>query len=644
MLSVEEHLATILAAVRPAGPVRLALSDSLGLVLCEDIRSLVDLPGFDNSAMDGYAVRSADVEGADPAVLGSAVTLPVVGEVAAGGVATIPVRPGEAVRIMTGAMLPQGADAIVKVEDTDGGTESVEIREGVVVGTSVRPAGEDVRAGAVVLQAGSVIDARRVALLAATGHGDVLVRPRPRVAVVSTGAELVAPGGRLEPGQIHDSNSHMLEAALSECGAVTTHRLTIGDDGSEVIRVVEQLAEQVDAILTSGGVSMGAYDVVKEALRGRGTVDFVQVRMQPGKPQGFGTVGEREVPLFALPGNPVSAYVSFEVFVRPALRTMMGLLPAGRPALKTRLMHQLRSPAGRIQIARAVAAQDASGWHADPVWGQASHFIADLSRANALLVIPAEVTELAAGDEVEMWLLDGSGGRAPFWQNAARPLDGGDPGGADPDSADPDSADPDSADPDSADPDPVAPDSADPDSADLDTVARDSGAPDPVARDSGASDGPALTHVRADGSAHMVDISAKEVTVREASAAGRVLLSADAVAALRSGNVPKGDALAVARIAGIQAVKRTPELIPLAHPIAVHGVDVDVDVADDAVEIRATVRTADRTGIEMEALTAVTVAALALIDMVKAVDKHARITDVRVVAKSGGRSGDWSQS
>lgn len=603
MLSVEEHLATILAAVRPAGPVRLALSDSLGLVLCEDIRSLVDLPGFDNSAMDGYAVRSADVEGADPAVQGSAVTLPVVGEVAAGGVATIPVRPGEAVRIMTGAMLPRGADAIVKVEDTDGGTESVEIREGVVVGTSVRPAGEDVRAGTIVLQAGSVIDARRVALLAATGHGDVLVRPRPRVAVVSTGSELVAPGGRLEPGQIHDSNSHMLEAALSECGAVTTHRLTIGDDGSEVVRVVEQLAEQVDAILTSGGVSMGAYDVVKEALRGRGTVDFVQVRMQPGKPQGFGTVGERDVPLFALPGNPVSAYVSFEVFVRPALRTMMGL-PAGRPALKTRLMHQLRSPAGRIQIARAVAAQDASGWHADPVWGQASHFIADLSRANALLVIPAEVTELAAGDEVEMWLLDGSGGRAPFWQNAVRPLNGGDPG----------------------------------------AFAQDSADPDPVARDSGASDGPALTHVRADGSAHMVDISSKEVTAREASAAGRVLLSADAVAALRSGNVPKGDALAVARIAGIQAVKRTPELIPLAHPIAVHGVDVDVDVADDAVEIRATVRTADRTGIEMEALTAVTVAALTLIDMVKAVDKHARITDVRVIAKSGGRSGDWSES
>jgi len=586
MISVEEHLAAILAAVRPAEPVRLPLSDCLGLVLCEDVRSLVDLPGFDNSAMDGYAVRSADVEGADPAVSGSAVTLPVVGEVAAGGVATVPVGPGEAVRIMTGAMVPEGADAIIRVEDTDGGTGSVEIREGAPVGTSVRPAGEDVRAGTVVLGSGSVIDARRTALLAATGHGHVLVRPRPRVAVVSTGAELVAPGQALRPGQIHDSNAHMLEAALSECGAVTTHRLAIGDEGFEVLRVVDELAGQVDAIITSGGVSMGAYDVVKEALRETSTVDFVQVRMQPGKPQGFGTVGARSVPLFALPGNPVSSYVSFEVFVRPALRTMMGLLPAGRPVLRARLMHQLGSPAGRTQVARAVAVRDDSGWHADPVWGQASHFIADLSRANAFLIIPPDVTELAAGDEVEMWLLDGAEGRLSAWE-----------------------------------------------------AEHGHTAPDSVGRA-----GPALTHVRADGSAQMVDVSAKKVTAREASAAGRVLLSPDAVAALRSGDVPKGDALAVARIAGIQAVKRTPDLIPLAHPIAVHGVKVDVDVADDAVEIRATVRTADRTGIEMEALTAVTVAALALIDMVKAVDKHARITDVRVVAKSGGRSGDWSES
>jgi len=633
MLSVDEHLATILAAVRPAEPVRLPLSDCLGLVLCEDVRSLVDLPGFDNSAMDGYAVRSADVEGADPAVPGSAVTLPVVGEVAAGGVAAIPVGPGEAVRIMTGAMMPEGADAIIKVEDTDGGTESVQIREGAAVGTSVRPAGEDVRAGTVVLETGSVIDARRVALLAASGHGDVLVRPRPRVAVVSTGAELVPPGEPLEPGQIHDSNSHMLEAALTECGAVTTHRLTIGDEGSEVIRVVEELADLVDAIITSGGVSMGAYDVVKEALRDSGTVDFVQVRMQPGKPQGFGTVGERHVPLFALPGNPVSSYVSFEVFVRPALRTMMGLLPAGRPVLRAALMHQLGSPAGRTQVARAVAVRDHSGWHADPVWGQASHFVADLSRANAFLLIPPEVTQMAPGDEVEMWLLDGAEGRLSAWeaegstapagQAERRPHSGG--------VTAPDSH---------AERRPHSGGVTAPDSH----AERQPHSGGVTAPDSPARDGRSLTHVRADGSAHMVDVSAKKVTAREASAAGRVLLSADAIAALRSGDVPKGDALAVARIAGIQAVKRTPDLIPLAHPLAVHGVRLDIDVADDAVEIRATVRTADRTGIEMEALTAVTVAALALIDMVKAVDRHARITDVRVVAKSGGRSGDWNES
>ena len=405
MRSVEEHLGAILAAVRPADPVRRPLADCLGLVLCEDVHSLVDLPGFDNSAMDGYAVRSADVAGATLDAPDSAVTLPVVGEVAAGAVATVPVGPGEAVRIMTGAMLPDGADAVVKVEDTDGGTEHVQIRAGVPVGTSRRVAGEDVRTGDTVLAAGSVIDSRRVALLAATGHGDALVRPRPRVAVVSTGAELVPPGDPLQPGQIYDSNSHMVAAAVAECGAVTTHRLSIGDVGSEVLQMVEDLAGEVDAIITTGGVSMGAYDVVKEALLDSGTVDFVQVAMQPGKPQGFGTVGERSVPLFALPGNPVSSYVSFEMFVRPALRLLMGLSPVSRRAVTARLERDLRSPSGRTQIARAVATRDGSGWLVDPVWGQASHFVADLSRANALVIVPPEVTALAAGDQVAVWLL-----------------------------------------------------------------------------------------------------------------------------------------------------------------------------------------------------------------------------------------------
>jgi molybdenum cofactor synthesis domain-containing protein len=406
--TLEEHRDAILAAVTAAEPVRLPLAACLGLVLCEDVTSLVDLPGFDNSAMDGYAVRAVDVSAADPDEPGTAVRLPVVGEVAAGGVATRAVGPGEAVRIMTGAMMPEGADAIVKVEDTDGGTETVEIRAGVPVGTSVRPAGEDVKQGQVVLTSGMEIDARRVALLAATGHADALVRPRPRVAIVSTGAELVPPGEPLQPGQIHESNSYMLEAAVVASGAVAVRQATVDDDPAAVLSAVAALADDVDAIVTSGGVSMGAYDVVKESLRDHG-VDFVQVAMQPGKPQGFGLVGDRNVPLFALPGNPVSSYVSFEVFVRPALRRLMGRDLEQRTTLSARLEHALSSPPGRAQVARAVATHTEEGWRADPVWGQASHFVADLARANAFVFIPAEATRVEAGDVVDMWLLDEPG-------------------------------------------------------------------------------------------------------------------------------------------------------------------------------------------------------------------------------------------
>ena len=409
MRTLEEHRAAILAAVTPAAPVRRPLADCLGLVLAEEVSSLVDLPGFDNSAMGGYAVRAVDVAATDPVVPGSAVRLPVVGEVAAGDVATRAVGPGEAVRIMTGAMLPEGADTIVKVEDTDGGTDVVEIRAGGPVGLSVRPAGEDVKEGQVLLSAGLELDARRIALLAATGHPDALVRPRPRVAVVSTGAELVEPGKPLSPGQIHESNSYMLEAAVAASGGVALRQATVDDDPEAVLAAVGALAGKVDAIITSGGVSMGAYDVVKESLRDNG-VDFVQVAMQPGKPQGFGLVGDRRVPLFALPGNPVSSYVSFEVFVRPALRRMMGREPELRPTLTARLQSALSSPRGRAQVARAVASHTEEGWRADPVWGQASHFVADLARANAFVLIPADVTRVEAGDEVALWLLDEPGG------------------------------------------------------------------------------------------------------------------------------------------------------------------------------------------------------------------------------------------
>ncbi|MFZ1287825.1 MAG: gephyrin-like molybdotransferase Glp, partial [Candidatus Phosphoribacter sp.] len=276
----------------------------------------------------------------------------------------------------------------------------------------------------VVLRPGSVIDARRIGLLAAAGHASVVVHPRPRVAVLSTGAELVEPGAALRPGQIYDSNSHLLAAAVEAAGARTAYRGHVGDDPEQVRALIDRLAGEVDVVVTSGGVSMGVHDVVKAVLRERPGVEFVTVAMQPGRPQGFGWLqpevggvapglggdrdGGRQVPFFGLPGNPVSAFVSFEMFVRPLLRRLAGREPATRATVRSRLVTPLRSPAGRLQVARARIELDAGGGLlASPVAGQGSHFVADLADADALLLVPAEVTQLQVGDEVETILLDG---------------------------------------------------------------------------------------------------------------------------------------------------------------------------------------------------------------------------------------------
>lgn len=411
MRTLDEHLAAILGAVRPLPPTRVPLEQALGLVAAEDAVSHVDLPGFDNSAMDGYAVRAADVAEADPARSGSAVTLPVVLDIAAGDAVTEPVRPGQAARIMTGAMLPDGADTVVKVEDTDGGTVLVRIARGAEPGTWIRRRGEDLARGRVVLTAGTVLTARRIGLLAASGHRDVLVRPRPRVAVVSTGAELVEPGLALAAGQLYDANSYLLAAAVTMAGGQPAYRGSVGDRGDEVLGLLTRLADEVDVIVTSGGVSMGAHDAVKQVLAPLGTVEFVQVAMQPGRPQGFGVLGERQVPVFALPGNPVSSYVSFEVFVRPALRAMLGLDPVVATPVPGRLGAPLRSPDGRRQLARARAQRTPDGWQVEPLAGQGSHFVADLAEADALVVVPESVTALDVGEQVEVLLLDGAGER-----------------------------------------------------------------------------------------------------------------------------------------------------------------------------------------------------------------------------------------
>jgi len=391
MKSVDRHLADILAAGRPLAPLEIDLDHALGTVLAEDVTAPVPLPPFDNSAMDGYAVRAEDVASAP-------VTLPVVDDIAAGDGGVHAIGPGHAARIMTGAPLPAGADAVVPVEWTDGGTARVTIDRPVARGHAVRPAGEDVRAGDTVLRAGTRIAPAQLGILAAAGRRRVTVRPRPRVAVVSTGAELAEPGTPLGTGRIWDANGFMLAAAAREAGADGFRAGVVGDDPKLFLDRLEDQLLRADVVITSGGVSMGAYEPVKEALAPLGEVVFERVAMQPGMPQGFGLVGPDRVPLFALPGNPVSAFVSFKLFVEPALRAMQGL-PAGPPeTVRATVTGPVRSPAGKRSFARGVL----SGGTVTPVTGQGSHRLAALATANALIVVPEDVTELPEGAEVEV--------------------------------------------------------------------------------------------------------------------------------------------------------------------------------------------------------------------------------------------------
>ena len=404
--TVDQHLRAILSTLEPAATASVPLTEALGLVVARDVRSRVSLPAFDNSSMDGYAVQARSLDGADA----TPVSLRIVGEVAAGVNPTFSVGPGEAARIMTGAPIPAGADAVIAVEDTDGAAEgSVLCRAVVAPGRYIRPRGEDVSEGAVVVSAGDVVGPRTIALLAACGHATVEVHRRPHVVILSTGAELVPPGEPLQPGQIHDSNSTMLWAAAISAGASAEIRETVGDTDAELLAALDEVVAGADVVVTSGGVSMGAYDVVKSALADRG-VDFVRVAMQPGKPQGFGYLtgpDGRRVPLFALPGNPVSSFVSFEVFVRPALRRLMRLTPEKRRVRSATLTSGLRSPEGRRQFGRAVVSRNSEGaLMCTPVAGQGSHFVADLSRANALFIVPEETADLVAGERVDVIILD----------------------------------------------------------------------------------------------------------------------------------------------------------------------------------------------------------------------------------------------
>lgn len=429
--SVEEHLDDILGAVRPLEPIELQLHDAQGCVLVEDVMVEIALPPFDNSSMDGYAVRVADVEGADeefPAVL------TVIGDIAAGSDGLPGDRslgPGEAARIMTGAPLPAGAEAVVPVEWTDGGTGGgpadtmrslreapegaggeVRVHRPVEARAHVRARGSDVKPGDLALGAGSVIGPPQIGLLAAIGRSAVKVRPRPRVVVISTGSELVQPGEELTGGRIYDSNSFALTAAAKDAGAIAYRVGAVTDDADTLRATIEDQLIRADIVVTTGGVSVGAYDVVKEALSSVGDedepgsgIDFRKLAMQPGKPQGFGSIGPDHTPLLALPGNPVSSYISFELFVRPVIRTLMGLKDVNRPTVRATLSTDkaLSSPSGRRQFLRGT--YDAEAGTVTPVGGSGSHLIAALAQSDALIVLPEDVTSAEPGTDTEVILL-----------------------------------------------------------------------------------------------------------------------------------------------------------------------------------------------------------------------------------------------
>ena len=403
MRSVEEHLQSVLAGVVPLSPLDVTLVDARGCVLAEDVTAPWPLPPFDNASMDGYAVKASDLLAASD---GKPVTLRVIDDVPAGYRASVELREGSAIRIMTGAPLPEGAEAIVPLEWTDGGMPEVKVMRSVNRGAHVRRRGDDVALGEVVATAGTVLGPREIALLAAVGRGRVSVHPQPRVVIISTGSELVEPGQPLSPGLITDSNGVTIAAAVQEAGAIAYRVGPLVDDAPTLLAALEDQLVRADLIVTTGGVSAGAYDTVKAVLSRLGTVEFTTVAMQPGMPQGHGTLGPDLTPIFTLPGNPVSAYVSFEVFVRPVIRRMLGHERIYRPVVRAVLAEPLASPVGKRQFARGHLEVEEGRYVVRPAGGQGSHMLGALAKANALVVVPEDVTEVKPGTAVAVLRLD----------------------------------------------------------------------------------------------------------------------------------------------------------------------------------------------------------------------------------------------
>lgn len=407
--TVEEQRAAVLDAVTPLPAEDLPLGRASGRTLAAPVRTAVDIPAFDNSAMDGFAVRAADLAGATPE---TPVTLRVVADLPAGTAEDPAIGPGQAARIMTGSPVPTAADAIVPFEDTEGGLAAslgtITVRAAPRPAAHIRPRGEDARRGEALLPAGIALGAWQLSAAAAAGVAEVRVTRAPRVAVVSTGSELVEPGRPLRRGQIPESNSILLAALAAASGAVVIARESVDDEGAGLRSVLAAVTEgetAADVVVFSGGVSAGAYEVVKNELAG--AMEFARVAMQPGKPQGFGVLPGGTL-LFGLPGNPVSAAVSFEVFVRPALLALQGRSDLDRPVLRLPAAVGWRTPPDRRQYLPAVIERgDPARWTVRPATrgGSGSHLAGGLGAAEALAVVPAQTEAVAPGDVVDVLLL-----------------------------------------------------------------------------------------------------------------------------------------------------------------------------------------------------------------------------------------------
>jgi molybdopterin molybdotransferase len=393
LVSPADVRAAVVATIHPLAPRAVKLDEAAGLVLAERLVAALDLPPFDNAAMDGFAVRSSDTENAPS-------TLDIVGSAFAGQPSVSALAAGQAISIATGAMLPPGADSVVPIEDVTVRASRVLVHQAVRPGHHVRRTGEDIAAGAVVLEAGRILGPGQLAAVAAFGRAEITVHPRPRVAILPTGDELRRPGERLGPGQVYESVSAPLAALVGEVGAVPQVRPVARDDEAALSTAVENAAMGADAVISVGGVSLGDRDLIRTL---GSEVRTFQVALRPARPFAFGTAFG--VPLFGLPGNPAAALAAFEELVRPAILALMGRHPDVRPAVRATLTEPFAQHPGRLHLVRVEVWRDPSGLRARPAGRQGSGMIHSLAGAQGWAVIPPEVETLPAGSELEVRLL-----------------------------------------------------------------------------------------------------------------------------------------------------------------------------------------------------------------------------------------------